>query len=186
MNDEILPGQAGYKGPTFTLRNRLRRIAWRITWLTLASWTPPFMHEWRSVLLRSFGARIGKGVHVYPSVSIWAPWNLIIDDAAGIGPKTQLYSMAPIHIGKRVVISQGAHICAGTHDYRLENFPLIARPIFIKDRAWICASAFVGPGVTVGEGAILSAMGCSFKDLDPWGIYIGNPAIKSKIRKILI
>lgn len=182
MTDETLPDQTGYKGPTFTLQNRIRRIFWRTTWLLLASWTPPFLHEWRSALLRAFGARIGKGVHVYPSVSIWAPWNLVIDDEAGVGPNVHLYSMALIHIGKRVVISQGAHLCAGTHDYRLENFPLIARPIFVGDRAWICASAFVGPGVSIGEGSILSATGCSFKNLDPWSIYVGNPAIKSKNR----
>lgn len=186
MSNEILNNQAGHKGPTFTLKNRLKRIAWRLTWLTLASWTPAFMHEWRSILLRLFGAQIGKGVHVYSSVSIWAPWNLVIEDAAGVGPKVQLYSMAPVHIGKRVVISQGAHICAGTHDYRLENFPLITKPIFIGDRAWICASAFVGPGVSVGEGAILSAMGCSFTNLDSWSVYIGNPARKSKSRNKLI
>jgi len=86
------------------------------------------------------------------------------------------YNIAPISIGEKVVISQGAHLCTGTHDYRKNSFPLQSFPIVIEDYAWICADTFVGPGVVVHEGAILSAAGATFKSLDAWTIYTGNPA----------
>ncbi len=85
--------------------------------------------------------------------------------------------MAPISVGARTIISQRAHLCAGTHDHRDPAFQLYARPIRIDQDAWIAAEAFIGPGVTVGEGAVLGARGCAFADLDPWTVYSGNPAV---------
>ena len=91
-----------------------------------------------------------------------------------------------MHIGSRAVISQGAQLCTGTHDYRVAAFPLIAKPIYIGNRAWVCANAFVGPGVTIANGAVLAAVGVTFRDLDEWSIYMGNPAIKVKSRPKLL
>jgi putative colanic acid biosynthesis acetyltransferase WcaF len=88
-----------------------------------------------------------------------------------------------VTIGDRVSISQHAHLCAGTHDYDDARMPLLRPPITIGDDAWIAADAFVGPNVTVGEGAILGARGCAFSDLEPWTIYGGNPAKKIKPRE---
>lgn len=179
---DIIEKHMGFTGPTFTLKNRLKRALWSATWTILASWTPPFMHKWRVFLLKIFGAKIQKNAHIYASVKVWAPWNLEIHEEGGVGPKVILYNMAKVTIGTRAVISQGAHICAGTHDYRIPEFPLYARPISIGKNAWICASAFIGPGVEVGDGAILSAMSTTFKSLEPWVIYQGNPAIAIKRR----
>jgi putative colanic acid biosynthesis acetyltransferase WcaF len=142
------------------------------------------MHEWRSILLRLFGAKIGRGCHVYPKVIIWAPWNLELGDYVGIGDGANCYSMARISIGDRAVVSQGAHLCTGTHDYENPSFRLMARPITIGARCWICAEAFVGPAVDVGEGAVVGARAVMFKNVPPWTVWSGNPAklIKNRNR----
>lgn len=171
-------------GPSFTRRNRLYRLVWSITWLLLARWTPPPLRGWRRLLLRLFGAQVAPTANVYASVRIWSPANLSIADHAAIGPGAIVYSMAPVTIGAFAVISQRAHLCAGTHDIEDPGFPLVARPITIGARAWIAAEAFVGPGVTVGEGTVLGARGCAMRDLAPWTVYLGNPATPLRDRNI--
>ena len=169
---------------TFSLRNRIGRLAWQVAWTLLGSWTPRPFHGWRRAVLRTFGARIGRGAHVYPGVKIWAPWNVIVGDRAGIADGVTLYSMAAIEIGADAVISQGAHLCTGSHDYTDPAFRLIARPIRIGARAWICAEAFVGPGTSIGEGAVLGARAVTFRDIEAWTIHAGNPACLVKQRKM--
>jgi len=178
-------GKRSFTGATFTLGNRIKRGIWQLAWIAFARWTPPPLHAWRVFLLNLFGARIAKSAHVYSSVSIWAPWNLQISALGTLGRGVQCYNIAPVSIGYKTVISQGVHLCTGTHDYLNPNFPLTARPISIGDRAWICADAFIGPGVTVGEGAILGAAGAAFHDLNSWTIYVGNPAIPKRARPVI-
>ena len=167
---------------SFTRLNRIKRVVWRIVWLTLASWTPPALFAWRAFLLRRFGASIGAGARVYPSASIWLPENLVLGDCATIGPRVLIYNQGRITIGPRALISQGAHLCASTHDYTAPTFQLVLRPIVIGRNAWIASEAFVGPGVTIGEGAILAARGVAVRNMDPWAVHGGNPArlIKSR------
>ena len=171
-------------GYSFPLRNRLYRLLWSTTWRLLASWTPPPMHAWRRWLLRLFGASVAPNAGVYPSARIWSPANLDIGEFAFIGPNVIVYSMAKITLGPYSLVSQGAHICTGTHDIDDPNFQLTARPISINARAWVAAEAFVGPGVTVGEGAVLGARGCAFRDLAPWTVYAGNPALPIRQRLV--
>ncbi|MDQ0511436.1 glycosyltransferase [Ancylobacter amanitiformis] len=168
--------------PSFPLKHRLLRAVWQITWALLASWTPPPLRRWRAMLLRLFGARIGKGVQVYGSARIWYPPNLDMAPYSALGPGVICYCMAPTRIGHHVVVSQRAHLCSGTHDVQSSDFQLRVRPITIHDDAWICAEAFVGPGVTVGEGAVLGARGVALRDLKDWTIYSGNPAVALKPR----
>lgn len=171
-------------GPSFALGNRLYRLAWALTWLLLARWTPPPLRAWRRLLLRLFGAQVAPTANVYASARIWSPANLVIGDHAAIGPGAIVYSMAPITIGAHAVISQRAHLCAGTHDIEDAAFQLRARPIAIGARAWIAAEAFVGPGVTIGDGAVLGARGCAMRDLRPWTVHGGNPARQLRDRRI--
>jgi putative colanic acid biosynthesis acetyltransferase WcaF len=163
-------------GPSFSRRNRIERALFMAVWTIGASWTPPPLHRWRCLILRLFGARIGAGVRIYGSTIVWHPANLTIESGTTIGPRVRLYNQGAIHIGERAVISQGAHICASSHDVSDLNFQLILKPIRIAAQAWIAADAFVGPGVTVGEGAVLGARGVAVRHLDPWTIYSGNPA----------
>ena len=171
-------------GPSFSRANRLYRLAWSIAWLLLARWTPPPLRGWRRLLLRMFGADVAPTANVYASARIWSPANLTIHEHAAIGPGAIVYSMAPILIGAFAVISQRAHLCAGTHDIEDAGFRLHARPITIGAHAWIAAEAFVGPGVTVGEGAVLGARGCAMRDLAPWTVNSGNPATLLRHRHI--
>lgn len=158
------------------------RIVWNVAYIFLFRISPKPLHAWRSFILRSFGAKIGKGVHVYPAVKIWAPWNLEIGDQTGIANNVILYSQGKIIIGKRAVISQGAHLCAGTHDYTKRGFPLITMPIYIEDEAWIAAEAFLHPGVTVGKGVIVGARSVVNKNLPELMICAGNPCRPLKPR----
>ncbi|MFZ2102571.1 MAG: putative colanic acid biosynthesis acetyltransferase [Oricola sp.] len=168
--------------PRFGLKHRLSRMAWGVTWTLLASWTQPF-YGWRRFLLRAFGAKVGQGVYVAPSARIWYPANLVLEDFAAIADHADIYCMAPITVGKYAVISKRAHICTGTHDMNAAHFPLVTSPIAIGAYAWITADAFVGPGVTVGEGAVLGTHGVTTKDLSPWTVYAGNPAREIKKRR---
>ncbi|MEY9986002.1 putative colanic acid biosynthesis acetyltransferase WcaF [Bradyrhizobium yuanmingense] len=170
-------------GASFSIRNRLFRVAWNVVWAVLASWTPPFMHPWRSFLLRLFGAKVAETAGIYGSARIWYPPNLEIGEHAYIGPRVNVYCMAKISFGDYALASQGAHICAGTHDIDDFNFQLKTKPIEIGAQAWIAAEAFVGPGVKIGEGAVLGARACAFRDLEPWVVYSGNPAQPLRKRK---
>jgi putative colanic acid biosynthesis acetyltransferase WcaF len=163
-------------GATFSIKNRLQRFAFVITWFILAQWTPRQAMPWRALILRAFGADIGYGAMIYGSVSIWLPSHLVVEDNATIGPRANIYSMAMIRIGPRAIVSQRAHLCSGTHDHRDPHFQLKAKEIVIGEDAWIATEAFVGPGVKVGAGAVLGARGCAFEDLEPWTVYLGNPA----------
>lgn len=171
-------------GASFTLRQRLFRLAWNATWLLLASWTPPPLQGWRRLLLRLFGARLAPTSVVYGSARIWYPPNLELGRFACIGPRVNVYCMAKITLGDYAIASQGAHLCAGTHDIEDVHFQLTARPITIGCRAWVAAEAFVGPGVQIGEGAVLGARAAAFRDLEPWMVHLGNPAAAVKPRRV--
>jgi putative colanic acid biosynthesis acetyltransferase WcaF len=99
-----------------------------------------------------------------------------------LGDGVIVYSLGKILIGDRVSISQYAHLCAGTHDYNDKDMPLLRLPITIENDVWLAAGSFVGPNVTVGEGAILGARSVAMRDLDPWTIYNGNPAVIRRTR----
>lgn len=173
-----------HTGPSFSLRNRLARVIWGIVYVLVFRYSPRPFHSWRSILLRLFGAKIGRGVHIYPGAKIWAPWNLEIDDYSGIGDYVNLYSQGKIKIGKYVVISQGAHLCTGTHNYHKQGFPLITKPIDIADQVWIAAEAFIHPGVNIGEGSVVGARSVVTKSIQSWKVCAGNPCIIIKNRTI--
>jgi len=180
----ILQDNDPYRGPSFTFGNRLLRALWNIVYFLLFRLSPRPLHQWRNMLLRLFGASIGKGCHIYPGVSIWAPWNLEIGDFVGIADGVTLYSMDRITIGDYAVISQGAYICCGTHDYNSVNFQLVAKPIRIGNYAWICAQAFIHPGVDIPEGAVIGARSVVHKNPEmPWSVYAGNPCKLVAARK---
>ena len=169
--------------PTFTLWHRIFRVVWSICWYLFASWTPAPMHRWRIFLLRAFGAKVAWNAFIYGSVKVWYPPNLTMLKQATLGPGVDCYSMGRITIGERAIVSQRSYLCTGTHEFHDSSFQIYAKPIVIGDRAWVCAESFVGPGVTVAEGAVLAARGVSFGNLDEWCIYKGNPAMKVGERK---
>lgn len=180
---EILQDNDPFTQPSFSLGNRLRRVCWNLFGTVFFRPTLRPMNGWRTGVLRLFGAKIGKGCTVKATVKVWAPWNLTMGDYSALADNVNVYSMAMVTIGDKVVVSQGTHLCAGTHDYQSKNFQLYAKPITISDQVWLCTESFVGPGVTVHEGAVLGARGVATKNLDPWTVYAGNPcqAIKPRV-----
>lgn len=128
------------------------------------------------MILRVFGAKIAKGVHIYPTVRIAIPWNIKVSEYVAIGDRVTLYSLGKISIGARSTISQGSHLCAGSHDIRLPDRPLQKLPITINRDVWVAADTFIGPGVTIGSGSIVGARGVVMKDVLEYSIVAGNPA----------
>lgn len=165
----------------YGLRAQAARVLWGLAW-PLFALSPRPLWGWRRMLLRAFGARIGAEVHIYPTARITMPWNLEIGAEAAVGDCAILYALGLITIGARATVSQGAHLCAGSHDIARPDRPLIKPPIEIGANAWIAADAFVGPGVTIGRDAIVGARAVAMKDIAPGHLVVGNPA--KTIRKL--
>lgn len=175
-----------HTGASFSLGNRLVRAIWNLVEGTLFRWSPRPFHGWRRWLLRLFGAKVGGGVHVYPGTRIWAPWNLDLGEQCGIADRVILYCQGRITVGQRAVVSQGSHLCAGTHDYETAGFPLVTAPIVVGDEAWIAAEVFVHPGVTIGEGAVIGARSVVNKDMPAWMVCAGFPCKPLKERRMAL
>jgi putative colanic acid biosynthesis acetyltransferase WcaF len=144
-------------------------------------------NAWRIGLLRLFGAKIAARTLVLPSCRILHPWDLDLGYCSALGEAVEVYNYAPITIGPMTVVSQRSFICAGTHDHSHPHFPLIWKPVTIGAQAWICAESFIGPGVTVGEGAVIGARSVVTRDMPPWMVCAGNPCrpLKPRIVKPL-
>jgi putative colanic acid biosynthesis acetyltransferase WcaF len=174
--------QDTYVGPSFSVKNRLARVVWAFVYSLFFRYSPKPLHAWRAFLLRCFGASVAKGVHVYPGVKIWAPWNLILKEECGIASGVNLYSQGKISVGYRTVISQNVYVCAGTHDYTKKGFPLITKQIEIGDQVWVAAGSFIHPGVTISEGCVIGACSVVTKDMPKWMVCAGNPCKPIKER----
>lgn len=171
-------------GPSFPIKHRLFRAVWSIAWTLLAAWTPPPLHAWRRWVLISFGAKMHRTARVYGSAKVWFPPNLSMSAHSVLGPEVDCYCMAKINIGIRSVISQKAYLCSGTHDISSPFFQLVTKDITVGPNAWVAARAFVGPGVNIAEGSVIGGGCVIFRDTEPYGVYIGNPAALVKTRHI--
>lgn len=165
----------------YTYLQYIKRVLWALV-RPFFRFSPRIFFGWRCFLLKLFGARIGTQVHIYNSAHIYLPWNLEVGDWSAIGEHALIYNLGAVRIGSKVTVSQRAHLCAGTHDHTDPLMPLLKLPIVIEDQAWVCADAFIGPGVTVGEGAVVGARAVVIKDVQPWQIVAGNPARLIKTR----
>lgn len=164
--------------PTFSIRNKVVRIIWLFFYNTLFRFSPIPFFSYRNFVLRLFGANIAKNARVYPSIKIWLPSNLTIGLSSTLGPNVIVYNQGKINIAARVIVSQGAHLCASTHDYKHSLHPLVLAPITIEDDVWVCADAFIGPYVHLAAGSVVGARAVVMKPTESWSVYSGNPAIK--------
>lgn len=140
--------------------------------------------SWRRTLLRLFGARIGNGVVIKPSVNVKYPWKLEIGAHAWIGERVWIDNLDKVTIGAHACLSQGATLICGNHNYKSAGFDLQLGPINIENGAWIGACASVAPGVRCGSHSVLSMGSVAYADLEAWGIYSGVPAVKVREREI--
>ena len=162
---------------------QLMRVAWSVGRILFRLMPRP-LYAPRRFLLRLYGAKVGNRVNVANTATIYFPWNLEIGDWSAIGEHAYIYNLGRISIGEKATVSQRAHLCAGTHDYSDPALPLLTPPIEIGDQVWICADAFVGPGVSVGDGAVVGACAVVTRNVDPWKVVAGNPAQVVKERKM--
>ena len=158
------------------LEHKVLRVLWAMVWCLLFRPSPRPLHGWRRWLLRLFGATIKRGAHPYPSAKIWAPWYLTMGEGSCLGDHVRCYSVDRITLEPYATVSQYSYLCTAGHDYRENGMPLISAPITIGRGAWVAADAFIGPGVTVGERAVVGARTSVFRHVDPWTVVGGNPA----------
>lgn len=164
--------------------NALKRIAWYYLNAVFFKTSIIPSSTFRVVLLRLFGARIGKNVTIKPCVNIKYPWNLSVGDETWIGENVWIDSLVQITIGAHVCLSQGAVLLTGSHDYKKSSFDLITKGIILEDGVWIGAGAMVNLGITAASHAVLTSGSIATKSLEAYSIYQGNPAVKVRERKI--
>lgn len=165
-------------------RSVLVRLLWHITNSLFLQNPLNFSSALKVWLIKLFGAKIGRGVVIKPSINIKYPWNIEIGDNSWIGENAWLDSLDKIIIGKNCCISQGTYFCTGNHDWTDPTFGLIVKPIIVEDGAWVGARATILPGVTIKSHSIINAGSVLVRDTEPYMIYAGNPAVKVKERKI--
>lgn len=153
-----------------------RRLLWIIARALLFRWPLPRWNRVRLALLRAFGARVHPTAQVRPTASVFHPWLLTMGPYATLGDRVNVYNLGPIRIGAHTTISQNAHLCAGTHDWKRPDMPLIRSSIDIGAGVWVCADAFIGPDTRLGNNSIVSARAVVMRDVPPSVIVAGNPA----------
>lgn len=177
MNTTAKVNNAAFVPSLVVGAGRFKQAAWYFCNILLMR-NPLLPGSWFRVgLLRLFGARVGRGVVIKPSVSIKFPWKLRVGDHAWIGEHVWIDNLAEVSIGDSCCISQGALLLCGNHDYTKENFDLITGAIKLEEGVWIGARALVAPGITCHSHAVLTAGSIATRSLEPYGIYQGNPAV---------
>ncbi len=161
-----------------------KQIAWYLAGRLFINTYMPYPMRFKVLVLRLFGARIGEKVTIKPKVNIKYPWFLAVGAQTWIGEKVWIDNLTTVTLGTNACLSQGSFILTGNHDYTSAKFDLITKPVIIGNGAWIGASAIVCPGLTVGSHAVLAVDSVATKDLEPYGVYQGNPAKFIKTRHI--
>jgi putative colanic acid biosynthesis acetyltransferase WcaF len=167
-------------------RDKLLRLLWNVVYYAAYRWLPKsFFGGWRIFILKCFGARIGHGCSIHPSCHIWAPWNMVLADYVCLAQGVDFYCVNLIRLENHVTISQRAFLCSASHEITSLSRPLIHAPIIIESHTWVCAEAFVGPGVSIGEGAVIAARAVVMRDVQAWTVVAGNPAKFIKKRELI-
>jgi putative colanic acid biosynthesis acetyltransferase WcaF len=170
-------------------KEKIYRAAWLIIQNLIFRFIPKPLNFIRIIILKSFGARLHKSCMIYPSVKIWSPKFLQMEKGSTLGPGVNCYNPGLIKIGINSTISQGSHLCSGTHSTDrkevLDNkvMELIRVPIKIGNYCWVCADAFISPGTVIGDGVVIAQRSVTKKKLESWSLYGGNPANKIKSLK---
>ena len=176
-----LPDERQIRNP-YTLQQQCRRILWWVGCFFLFKLSLRPMYSWRRWVLRLYGAKLGDHVCVQRSARIEFPWNLKMGRYSSIGENAWVYSLGTIEIGQFTTVSQRVFLCAGSHDYTKPEMPLLKPPIKIGDGVWIAADVYVGPGVNIGDYAVVGARSVVVKDLPKGMVCAGHPCKPIKPR----
>lgn len=162
----------------------LKRLIWHLFSKAFIHSQLPLPVSFKRMILRIFGAKIGRGVVIKPNVNIKYPWFLEVGDHAWIGEEVWIDNLVKVRIGASCCLSQGAMLLTGNHDFSKITFNLVTGGIILEEGAWLGARTVVCPGVTVGSHAVLVVGSVATKNLDEWTVYRGNPAISIKKRTV--
>ncbi len=146
----------------------IRRVFFQTAW--------PWPSKLRVSLLRLFGAVIGENVVIRENVNVSFPWRLRVGDHVWLGEEVLILSLAQVTIESNVCISQRTFLCTGSHSYCADKFDLVTKPIILRSGSWIAAAAFIGPGVEVGSGSVVSAASVAIHNVPAGCLVRGNPA----------
>lgn len=183
-----LPGRvdnSAYRTSITIGASRIKQVAWYC--VNIIFFKNPFniFSSLKVALLRWFGARLGQGVVVKPAVNIKFPWKLEVGDHSWIGEAVWIDNLSDVVIGSHVTLSQGCLLLTGSHDHTKRSFDFLSSPIVVEDGTWIGAKAVVAGGVTCGSHCILGVNSVAERNLEPYTIYKGNPAVPVLKRTIV-
>ena len=147
-----------------------------------ASWIP--FSSMRVTLLRLFGAHIGQGVVIKPSVQVKYPWHLVVGDDCWMGEHVWIDNLTTVRLGSNVCLSQGVYICTGNHDWTDPAFGLIIAPVQLGEASWAGAKSILTPGSVLEEGAVAAAGAVIIGKVPAFHVYAGNPATFIKLRLV--
>ncbi len=175
------PGQPVFQrldttaGFPYSLSEYARRFAWEWVQAVLIRFSPRRAHGWRRMWLRLFGARMADTSGTKASTIVRHPWLLEMGEHTMLSEGVEIYNLGPVSIGGHTVLSQDVYVCAGTHDYTRPDLPLQRPAIRIGSGVWICAGAFIGPGVTIGDNCVVGARAMVSRDIPAGMVAGGNP-----------
>lgn len=165
-----------------SLKIKILRFLWNITHFFLIKFSPRPFHIWRFLILKLFGANIHYTSIVYPSVKIWAPWNLVMKKKSCLGDNVDCYNVGKIFIGENSIISQYSFLCTATKDNSTGSLSskLFAAPITVGENSWVAADVFIAPGVKIGNNVIITARCSIFESIDD------NTKVKTDQKLLLV
>lgn len=116
--------------------------------------------------------------------------NISIGSNCTINPFTIIYGQGGCYIGNGVRIAAHCTIIPSNHQFIDSSVPifrqgLINKGIVIEDDVWIGTGVRVLDGVHIAKGSVIGAGSVVTKSTEPYGVYVGVPAIKIKNRKKL-
>ena len=155
----------------------IERIIWNIVWCLMIR---PFPRQkackWEIFLLRLFGAQVDYSCTIYSSAKIWLPRNLKMDQYATIADHVEILNSVLVYLKEHSRVSQYSYICPGSHDISELTLPGISEPIIIGEWAWVTSKCYIGMGVKIGRGSVISAGSVVFNNVPPYSVVMGNPA----------
>jgi len=171
-----------YTSP-WSFSTKVKILLWDYVWLLCCKWTPKPLKNWRLFWLKLFGCKVYGKPFVHQNAVIRNPWNIILHDKSCIGDGAIVYALGEIEIGERATIAQEVYLSTGTHDFNRSTMDLITVKITVGSDVFVAARAFILPGVTIGEGAVIGACSVVTKDMPAWMVCAGNPCKPLKPRE---
>lgn len=169
----------------YSRSDMIKRVLWNIVYSILVRpWPRRSMRKLHIRLLRIFGAKIDNTAVIYSSAKVLIPWNLTMEAHSTLADHVYVENSTMVHLKPYSIVSQESYLCTGTHDIWTKKFTAKSAPITIGERAWVAARSFICPGVTIGDGAVVSAATVVMRNVKPWKVVCGNPAQEIGEREI--